>query len=137
MGVGTGGGALAARDTGLTLVHYLSAQLVFGDNGTAKVVGILPAGCAILRISALVTTAFNDSGTDQITVGTTTTANEYVSSAMDVSSVGLKSGTLVTPGTTTITTADTTVYAKYAGQNSNMTAGAAYVIVEYLARPTA
>lgn len=137
MGVGTGSVAAAARDTGYPVVHQISCAVAFGDNGVAKVVGILPAGCAILRISSLVITLFNDSGTDLLTVGSTTTANEYVSSGMDLSSTGLKAGTLVAAATVAVTTADTVVYAKYAGQNSNMTTGSAYVIVEYIPRPTA
>lgn len=132
MGVGTGTAGGVGRDVGLMVVHQISKAIVFGDNGTAKTVGVIPAGAVVLRVSAVVTTLFNDSGTDLLTVGSTTTANEIVSSGMDLSSTGVKSGTVL--GTFATPTVDTTVYAKYAGQNSNMTTGAATVMVEYLAR---
>ncbi len=135
MGTGTGTAALSARDTGYPVMHYISCNVLFSDNGVAKVVGTLPLGAVIDSIKCYVATVFNDSGTDLITVGTTTSStNEYVSTGMDVSAVGVKTGTLVTPGTSTLPTADTIVYAKYAGQNSNMTTGAAVVVVYFIPR---
>lgn len=132
MGVGTGTSGGVGRDHGYMVVHQISRSIVFGDNGTAKLVGTIPAGAVVLRAGAVVGTAFNDSGTDLLTFGSTTTANELVSSGITLASTGVVSGTVL--GTFAIPTADTTIYAKYAGQNSDMTTGAATVFVEYLAR---
>lgn len=132
MGVGTGTSGGVGRDHGHMVPHQISRSIVFGDNGTAKLVGTIPAGAVVLRAGAVVGTAFNDSGTDLLTFGSTTTANELVSSGITLASTGVVSGTVL--GTFAIPTADTTIYAKYAGQNSDMTTGAATVFVEYLAR---
>lgn len=135
MGVGTGSAALAARDTGYPVIHQISCSLVYTET-SAKVVGIIPAGSIIVRASVLVSTAFNDSGTDLVTFGSTTSANEFVSSGFSVATVGLQPGTLLAAAGVAQTN-DTTVYVKYTGQNGNPSAGAGYAVVEFIPRPAA
>ena len=47
------------------LVHYLRADVVFGDDGNAVSMGWLPAGAVVIRGGVVVTTAFN-AGTNNV-----------------------------------------------------------------------
>lgn len=132
MGTGTGIAAGVGRDLGYPLVHQISRACIFSENGTAKQMGTLPAGAVVVRAYIVVATLFNDSGTDLFTFGSTTTANEIVSTGISGAATGVVSGTVL--GTFAIPTVDTALYVKYAGQNSDMTTGAATAVVEYISR---
>jgi len=108
---------------------------------SAKSMFILPGGATILEIYTDVTTAFNDTGTDQIAIGKSGTANQFVT-AQDISSTGRKAGSAAVGAGGfagwDIGTTDVTVTATYTGQNGNSSAGAARVTVVYTAQqPTA
>ena len=93
---------------------------------------ILPVGAYVMRVHIHVTTAFNDSGTDQIKVGYTGTTEAFAT-LTDVSSTGVKS---VTAGANVgYQTVSVPVNAYYVGQNSNATTGKAIVILEYVLCP--
>lgn len=47
------------------MVHFLRAQVVFGDSGSAVSLGWLPADATVLRGGVVVTTAFN-AGTSNV-----------------------------------------------------------------------
>ena len=131
MGTGTGSVALAARDTGYPCTHYLARAITFSSTANNLVLGILPAGAVVHRISIDVNTAFNDSGTEQVRIGTTNGGAEIMA-LTSVTSTGVAAGTRVAGYQPP--TVDTVVYVQYVGQNSDATTGAATVIVEFIPR---
>lgn len=111
-------------------IHFLRETVTFEDNGNAVTVGVIPAGSVILpTISGVsVRTAFDDSGTDLIDVGTSSDGDAYATNlagqtvafaALDELSSGYVDS-------------DTTITATYAGQNSDATAGVAVVLIAYV-----
>ena len=129
MATGTAGSA--ARNYNMQMVHYLRKSLVFGDRGVALTVGILPAGSMILTpiSGAIVTTAFNDSGTDLIDIGSSAN-DDLLATDLDVSTVGVK--VLDEAMGLMLLTEDTTITATYAGQNANASTGAAEIVIAYI-----
>jgi hypothetical protein len=110
-------------------VFAIQGTVAYTDTAV-KTLGMLPRGAQILQMYVDVTTAFNDSGTDQLSVGKSGTNNHFVS-ALDVSSTGRKAPTLTNvPGT--IGASDIAVVGIYAGQNSNASTGSATVTILYV-----
>lgn len=110
----------------------LCKEIAYNTTGitTAVYIGTVPANSQVF-VRVHVNTAFNDSGTDQLSVGYGASYNELLS-ALDVSSTGLTTGSL-----TVKVTANKDIYVKYAGQNSNASAGAAVVEVIVVQLPQA
>lgn len=102
--------------------------VTFADT-TAKTLFTLPARARILDIKVDVDTAFDSSGTDQLSVGKSGTNNHFVS-ALDVSSTGRKTPTLTNLGT--VGAADIAVVGIYAQSVADATAGQATVTVLYV-----
>lgn len=134
MATGTAGSD--ARRTHLPVVHYLRKTITYSNPGTgvAMTVGIVPAGAIILRAYAMVTTAFNDSGTDlmDIYIGAASGTTTFMS-AVSVATVSLlvQSDDLAT-NTISYSASEQTVSAKYTGQNSDASAGSAEIVVEFI-----
>lgn len=105
-------------------------------NTTATTIGKLPAGAAVIGGGVQVITAFNDSGTDVINVGTSSDTDAYAT-LLDVSSVGFKAFDELATHDDYSDTAEVTVVAAFTGQNSNASAGVADVIVTYVTKPGA
>lgn len=68
------------------MVHFLSADVTFSDNGATTSLGWVPDGAAILRGGAVVTTAFNAGTSNTLNIGyrnagdgTADDADEYAS----------------------------------------------------------
>jgi len=114
------------------VVHEVGDWVTYTSPGTgvAKRIGTLPAGAMVVGGGAYVTTAFTDTGTDLIDIGTTADDDAFATD-LDVSSVGFKEvDELAT--TNDYTTSEVGVTATYAGQNSNAGAGVAYCFLLYV-----
>jgi hypothetical protein len=111
--------------------HYLTKTLVFGDDASQKTVGIVPAGSIVTNVKVAVKTAFTDTGTDLVDVGTVADP-DGLAADVDVSSVGVKLSTTLATSDDFYAAADTTIVAQYDGANSDMAAGECVVIVEYI-----
>lgn len=128
----TNGGAIVGRQYHTQQVHYLRKLITYKDDGTQKTVGYLPPGAVVVDAWAVVTTAFNDSGTDVIDIGTSGDPDGFAS-ALDVSSVGRKAADdLATSDDLKAGASGVKVVAQYDGSNSNATAGEAVVVVAYV-----
>jgi hypothetical protein len=93
-----------------------------------KVLFTLPAGAILLLWIIDKSTAFNDSGTDQLNIGDGTTYNQFLS-ALDVSATGQVTSGFVVGKLGVALTVDTNITARYVGQNANASAGAATIIL--------
>lgn len=101
---------------------------------TAKELFTLPANAQIVEVYVDVTTAFNDTGTDLLTVGTAADPDAFVDDA-DVSSAGRKLGSAnatAAANMATVGTSDVAIQAVYTGANTDASAGAARVTVTYV-----
>jgi hypothetical protein len=124
----------SARNDGTQKVMFLRKRITFVNNGSTIMVGKLPAGASVVGGGVHVITAFNDSGTDTLIVGfigSTTDDNAYAT-LLDLSAVGFIALDELATTTNIQQTVDTTVTCVYVGQNSNMTAGVADVIIQYI-----
>lgn len=112
-----------------------TATIAYTDT-TAKTLFVIPHPYRIIECYADVTTVFNDSGTDQLSIGFSGTQGAFMNAA-DVSSTGRKlgSGTATLSGwyNSTDDGLGTTVTGIYAGQNSDATTGAARITLVYAA----
>ena len=111
-------------------VHFLRKTLSYTTENTQVAVGVLPAGAQILKpmSGVSITTVFNDSGTDTIDIGTSGTADLY-GAALAATSLDFVP---IAAAVTGLMAADTTIYARYNGQNNNASAGVAEVIIAYI-----
>lgn len=120
-----------ARNFNKQVVHYLRKSIVFGDNGVARTVGVIPAGSLILKPDSgvHVTTAFNAGTSNTLNVGTSADDNLF--------------GTLLALGTTTfvpldenvggyLVTSDTTITATVVLSGTAASAGAGEVVICYI-----
>lgn len=97
---------------------------------TVKTLGMLPRGAQIIQVFVDVTTAFNSSGTDLLSVGKSGTNNHFIN-ALDVSTTGRKSPTLTNvPGT--IGASDIAVVGIYAQSVADASTGSATVTIQYI-----
>jgi hypothetical protein len=113
-------------------INAIQKEITYSDT-TAAEIGKIPAGAYVYDIKVLVTTAFNNGGTDLLDIGTKAD-DDYFQANLDVSSTGSKTITLgayALYGTVIDTDAQTTVTATYAGSATAATAGACKVIVFY------
>jgi hypothetical protein len=126
---------VSAREEGYNVVQVLGPKKVlFSDNGTTLTIGKLPPYSHVVGGGVHVVTAFNDSGTDVLDVGFiggTTDADAYATQ-LTLAAVGMIVLDELAATTNIMQTVDTTVTCLYSGQNSNMTAGEAYVWVYFV-----
>lgn len=121
-----------ARRYHQSMVHYLRKDISYTDDGTELELGKIPEGSIIIDAGVVVSTAFNDSGTDLVDFGTSSDG-DGLATDLDVSAVGLKAADeLATSDDLKATSGDLTITVQYDGQNSNATAGAAVAFVAYL-----
>lgn len=122
-----------ARQNPEQQVHYLRFKVNFGDAATAVAVGkqTLPKGALVLRANAYKTTAWNSATSAALSVGLVGgTGTELINAADVKTATGLAAGTL-SAGALAPLAADTQVQASVAFVGAP-TAGAAYVVVEYI-----
>lgn len=121
----------------LPVVQVLRKTITWNTpgTGTAMIVGTIPAGGVVLRAYAMVTVAFNDSGTDLMDIYVTTPSGTTTfMSAVSVATVSLlvASDDLASE-TVSYSASEFNVSARYVGQNADATAGSAEIIVEFVA----
>lgn len=121
----------AARQFHTQQIHFLRKTVLFSNTGTQLTVGTIPAGAVLITAmsGAVVTTVFNDSGTDLLDIGVSSN-DDLFATDLDVSSLGFK------PCDESVAealfSADTVVTATYTGQNANASTGAAEVVIAYI-----
>jgi hypothetical protein len=121
----------AARQFHTQQIHFLRKTVVFGNTGTQLTVGTIPSGAVLLTAlsGAVVTTVFNDSGTDLLDIGVSSN-DDLFATDLDVSSLGFKA--CDESVAEALFSADTVVTATYTGQNANATTGSAEVVIAYI-----
>ena len=110
---------------GMSLHAVILKETVTYQNTAAKALFSLPPGTIPLFAIVQVETAFNDSGTDLLTLGKGADG-DYFASGIDLSTAG---GKLVMLNQSAPLTAKAGVTATYTGQNGNATAGRAIVLL--------
>ena len=129
----TGTAGTTARQYPYQLVHYLRKTLAYNSPGTtvAATVGIIPNGAVIHEAltGIIVITAFNDTGSDLVDIGTAADGDLFATD-LDVSSDGFKA--MDEDVADVLMTADTTITATYAGANADASAGTGEVIVAFI-----
>lgn len=130
--IGTSGSG--ATDNQGWVVASQTNTLTFADT-TSKTLFVLPATAQILEVYVDVTTLFNSSGTDTVSVGTSLSATAFVNAA-DVSTAGRKlgsaGGATQLTNYTTVGATPVTVLGIYAQSVADANAGAATVTVVYV-----
>jgi hypothetical protein len=111
------------------VVNVLRATLAFGDT-VAKALFTIPAGAIIIDWVINVTTAFDDTGTDQVDIGVSGTAEKFAAN-LDVSTTGLKTTGVVAAEIGAVQATAQPVLGIYAGQNANAAAGAMVIMCRY------
>lgn len=110
----------------------ITGTVVFGNSATAVTIGTVPAGAQIVNIHIDTTTAFNAATTNTMTIGTSATANAYVTTT----AVGpLGRASVATTGAygawASVGASDVTLTATYAQTGTAATTGAATITVLY------
>jgi hypothetical protein len=115
------------------LVKMKKESVVFSHNGVAKILFSLPRTATLLSIDVLVKTAFNDSGTDLLRIGTQLDDDHFVTD-FSVGSLGFTRCTMVLGGPMEdllLFGPAVDIFATYYGQNGDVTAGEAVVMITY------
>lgn len=100
----------------------------FANEGVDQTVGIVPAGSIITDIWINVEAAYNDTGSDFISVGVTGSSRRYGN--VDASATGLTKLTTLLPE---FRPGDTTIVSLYNGANNDATLGRHQVVVRFQA----
>lgn len=130
----------SARTPTEQVVAYIRKTIVFGDNGVAKVIGVIPAGSVIIKpmSGVSVNVAFNAGTTNVLDIGRSA-ATGGVSADDDFYATDLAMGTIafvpLDEAVTMAVAADTTITATLALSGTAATAGSAEVFIAYMARP--
>lgn len=111
-------------------VHYIRLDITFADRGVQKTVGVIPAGSVILKPTSgvNVSTVFNGSGTDLLDIGVSDNDDLYATD-LSLASAGFQA---LDESVSVYVSADTTITATYADQNSDATAGVAQVVIAFI-----
>lgn len=126
--------SVSARDLGYGVVQSLRKKITFGDAGTTVTVGKLPPYSVVVGGGVHIVTGFNGSGTDLLDVGfigATTDADAYATQ-LTLAAVGFIVLDELATTTNIMGTVEHTVTCLYTDQNSNATAGEAWVVVNYV-----
>lgn len=123
---GSGATTIANAQKNLQAMGRLEGWVEFGDDAVGIVLGTLPADSYVYDVMIHVTTAFNDSGTDLISVGWDADPDALCTDT-DVSTTGVKNPTMGANDGYNSTSRSVEAY--YNGANSDMTTGKALVIV--------
>lgn len=119
------------------ITHALRKDVTYANtSGTQYKIGRLPKGATVLRTVVGVTTAFNAATTNVLIVGTAADDDALVAAAgVDESAVAVTSVAPATLAGAVAPSADTDIYVKYTQSGTAATAGAAWVVVEYVLDP--
>jgi hypothetical protein len=129
-----------ASDIGYLGVEQTIAQRITVANSLTTIVNDmakkLPAYAHVTGGGVHVVTAFNDSGTDTLDVGfrggSSTDDDNAYATLLDLSAVGYIVLDELATTTNIMQTKDTILTFRYNGQNSNASAGDAYLIIKYV-----
>jgi hypothetical protein len=121
----------SARENYLGHESQLYSEVNFNTPNVATgfLVGKIPAFSVVKNLTVSVETTFNAATTNVFTVGTSTTATEWVDNTF--TSSGATADTFATDVGYALTTSDLSVYAKYTQSGTAATQGKAHVWVEY------
>ena len=126
---------VTGTDTSGWVTTAQTADVVFGDNGTALTTMSLPRPYHMIEVYVDITTAFNGTGADTLAVGVTGDTDAFAA-ALDLSSVAR---VLASSDVSQLATfVDSTVgdpidvVLTYTDANSDATAGAARVTILYM-----
>lgn len=127
----TGVAGTSARQFHSQQIHYLRRTVTFSDNGSARVIGVIPAGALILKPASgvHVTTVFNAGTTNVIDIGTSADDDLY---GTDLSLTTANFVPLDENVGTYLVSADTTITATVGLAGTAATAGSAEVIIAYI-----
>ena len=126
--------SVSAKEIGYGVVQSLRKKITYADNGVAITVGKMPPYSIVVGGGVHIVTGFNGSGTDVVDigfVGATTDADAYAT-LLSVAAVGFLALDELAATTNIMGTVEHTVTATYTDQNSNATAGEAWVIVNFV-----
>lgn len=112
-------------------VHYLIKEVTFADNGTAVVLGRLPANSVIIACSAVVAEAFNAGSTNVLDIGTTADA-DGLATDLALGTVGLVNADEMGTSNDLYHESEIDVTATVALSGTAATAGRAFVHVCYM-----
>ena len=128
-----------ARDMGYQgVVHTIVEPIDYTqENVVVDVLSSkLPAGAMVVGGGIQVTTAFNDSGTDTIDVGfrdgSTTDDPDAYATLVSVVAVGFYELDALGAAANIVQSKDTILTWRYNGENNNASAGAGFLIVNYV-----
>lgn len=121
------------RQTQYQMPHYIRFAVNYNDTGVSSgvVKGTLPSGAQLLDIIVNVTTAFNAGTTNVLTLGSTSTATQYVAAGdLDETATGaVRIAPTAAWGSASKMASDLDLYVKYAQTGTAATAGAATIVV--------
>lgn len=126
--------SVSAKEIGYGVVQSLRKKITYQDNGLTVTVGKLPPHSVVVGGGVHIVTAFNGSGTDLLDVGfigATTDPDAYATD-LTLAAVGFIVLDELAATSNIMGTVEHTVTCVYADENSNATAGEAWVIVNYV-----
>lgn len=123
-----------ARNDGSQHIAFIGVDITFatvgiGTSDTVKV-GRVPAGSMLLPAQVRVTTVFNATTTNVLTVGTSSGSNADIVAASEVNEAATGM-TIIATGAALTFAADTDIYVKYTQTGTAATTGAATVLIPY------
>jgi hypothetical protein len=126
------GTIIPARSSGDQTINYLRAPIDFSI-GTAGIVtvGVIPAGCLVVRSYVVVQTVFNFGTNNLVKIGINGADTTYSGASVSVAALGTVAGTLAATANVA-PTADTTVICTSLCTGTAGTTGKAFVVIEYL-----
>ena len=125
-----------ARQSHEQQIHFLRKLVNYNDAGvsTGVLVGTVPAGAIITAVICEIATAFNAATTNVLTVGTTGTGTDLMTSAESISgTIGQKTAATYKGTAAAAPVAnDQDVFVAYTQTGTAATTGVAYVIVFFV-----
>lgn len=127
---------MSKRDIGTQQLHYYRLTINFNDSGiaAAQQFGALGQNWYIHSIDCHVTTAFNASTTNVVTIGTTKTSANEVFGTSDLNEASATVQHLTSAlglGLNATSAADVTLWAKYTQSGTAATAGSVTCVISY------
>ena len=110
---------------------FIEAAVTFANAGTAVDIGSLPPNSLVTEVIVLGSVTFNGGGADTLDVGIKGGETDKSVDGLDVAADGRLTVTTLNVGAVDSATDSTEIVATYVDANSDATAGACRVIVEY------
>ncbi len=120
-----------AQEYPQNLVHYLAKTVTYSDNGTAKTLGVIPAGAVVIRGGVAVTTAFNAGTSNVCDIGTLGDDDGFATD-LALGTIGVIVADEMATSNDTLSTSAITVTATVALSGTAATAGSGVAWVEYI-----